>query len=87
VAPDGPDVEGTGLPAWTLPDLCREAERRWGVRHHPGHMPKLVRGLGLSRRKAPPARPKVDPEARAAFAKGGSATRWRPCARRNRASA
>ena len=28
---DGPDVEATGLSAWTLPDLCREVERRWGV--------------------------------------------------------
>ena len=84
---DGPDVEGTGLSAWTLPDLCREAERRWGVRYHPGHMSKLVRGLGLSRQKARPAHPKVDPEAQAAFAKGGSARRWRPSARRTRASA
>ena len=77
---DGPDVEGTGLSAWTLPDLCREAERRWGVRYHPGHMSKLVRGLGLSRQKARPAHPKVDPEAQAAFAKDPmghrTAERW-----------
>jgi transposase len=84
---DGPEVERTGLSAWTLPDLCREAERRWGVRYHPGHMSKLVRGLGLSRQKARPAHPKVDLEARAAFAKRGCATRWRPSARRTRASA
>ena len=84
---DGPDVEGTGLSAWTLPDLCREVERRWGVRYHPGHMSKLVRGLGLSRQKARPAHPKVDPEAQAAFAKGGFRRRWRPSARRTRASA
>ena len=84
---DGPDVEGTGLSAWTLPDLCREVERRWGVRYHPGHMSKLVRGLGLSRQKARPAHPKVDLEAQAAFAKRGCATHWRPSARRIRASA
>jgi transposase len=84
---DGPEVESTGLSAWTLPELCREVERRWGVRYHPGHMSKLVRGLGLSRQKARPAHPKVDSEAQAAFAKGGSATRWRPSARRIRASA
>jgi transposase len=84
---DGPDVESTGLSAWTLPDLCREVERRWGVRYHPGQMSKLVRGLGLSRQKARPAHPKVDLEARAAFAKRGSATRWRPSARRTPASA
>lgn len=29
---DGPDVEATGLSAWTLGDLCREVEARWGVR-------------------------------------------------------
>ena len=84
---DGPDVEGTGLSAWTLPDLCREVERRWGVRYHPGHMSKLVRGLGLSRQKARPAHPKVDLEAQAAFAKGGFRRRWRPSARRTRAGA
>lgn len=84
---DGPDVESAGLSAWTLPDLCREVERRWGVRYHPGHMSKLVRGLGLSRQKARPAHPKVDLEAQAAFAKGGFRRRWRPSARRARASA
>jgi transposase len=84
---DGPDVESAGLSAWTLPDLCREVERRWGVRYHPGHMSKLVRGLGLSRQKARPAHPKVNLEAQAAFAKRGSPTRWRPSARRARASA
>ena len=83
---DGPEVESTGLSAWTLPDLCREVERRWGVRYHPGHMSKLVRGLGLSRQKARPAHPKVDLEAQAAFAKGGFSARWRPCARRSPAS-
>lgn len=66
---DGPEVDSTGLSAWTLPELCREVERRWDVRYHPGHMSKLVRGLGLSRQKARPARPKVDPEAQAAFKK------------------
>ena len=29
---DGPDVEATGLSAWTLGELCREVEERWGVR-------------------------------------------------------
>ena len=29
---DGPDVEATGLSAWTLPELCREVERRWQER-------------------------------------------------------
>ena len=26
---DGPDVEATGLSAWTLGELCREVEERW----------------------------------------------------------
>ena len=71
LALDGPDVEATGLSAWTLGDLCREVEARWGVRHHEGHMSKLVRGLGLSRQKARPSHPEADPAAREAFAKGG----------------
>lgn len=68
---DGPDVEATGLSAWTLPELCREVETRWSVRYHEGHMSKVVRRLGLSRQKARPSHPKADPAAREAFAKGG----------------
>src|SRR5215212_1461930 len=32
---DGPEVEATGLSAWTLPELCREVEQRWGCRTTP----------------------------------------------------
>ena len=73
---DGPDVEATGLSAWTLGELCREVEERWGVRYHEGHMSKVVRALGLSRQKARPSHPKADPAAREAFAKGGCKPRW-----------
>jgi len=73
---DGPEVEATGLSAWTLGELCREVEARWGIRYHEGHMSKLVRGLGLSRQKARPAHPKADPVAREAFAKGGCKVSW-----------
>ena len=73
---DGPDVEATGLSAWTLGDLCREVEERWGVRYHEGHMSKLVQALGLSRQKARPSHPKANPAAREAFAKGGCKARW-----------
>ena len=66
---DGPEVETTGVSAWTLAGLCREVETRWGVRYHAGHMSKLVRALGLSRQKARPSHPKADPAAREAFAK------------------
>src|SRR5215213_9476113 len=68
---DGPEVEATGLSAWTLPELCREVEERWGVSYRPSHMGKLMRRLGLSRQKARPSHPKADAAAREAFAKGG----------------
>ena len=84
---DGPDVEATGLSAWTLAELCREVEERWGVRYHEGHMSKLVRRLGLSRQKARPSHPKADPAAREAFAKGGCKVRWTGPQRRIPASA
>ena len=73
---DGPAVEATGLSAWTLPELCREVERRWGVAYHPSHMGKLMRRLGLSRQKARPSHPKADAAAREAFAKGGCKAPW-----------
>ena len=73
---DGPDVEATGLSAWTLGELCREVEERWGVRYHEGHMSKVVRALGLSRQKARPSHPKANAAARDAFAKGGCKPRW-----------
>src|SRR5215211_2141760 len=66
---DGPEVETTGLSAWTLPGLCREVEERWGVSYHPGHMGRLMHRLGLSRQKARPAHPKADAAVREAFAR------------------
>ena len=68
---DGPEVGATGLSAWTLPELCREVETRWGVSYHPSHMGKLMHQLGLSWQKARPSHPKADAAAREAFAKGG----------------
>jgi transposase len=68
---DGPDVEATGLSAWTLAELCRAVEERWGVSYHPSHMGKLMHRLGLSRQKARPSHPKADAAAREAFARGG----------------
>ena len=84
---DGPDVEATGLSAWTLGELCREVEERWGIRYHEGHMSKVVRALGLSRQKARPSHPKADPAAREAFAKGGCKARWTGLRQRIPASA
>jgi transposase len=68
---DGPEVEATGLSAWTLAELCREVEERWGVLYHLGHMSKLLRRLGLSHQKARPSHPKADAAAPEAFAKRG----------------
>ena len=73
---DGPDVEASGLSAWTLAELCREVEARWEVRYHEGHMSKLMRKLGLSRQKARPSHPTADAAAREAFAKAGFRANW-----------
>ena len=72
----GPEVEATGLSAWTLPELCREIEARWGKCLHPASLSRVVRKLGFSRQKARPTHPKVDLEAQAAFAKGGFRAPW-----------
>lgn len=67
----GPEMETTGLSAWTLAELCREVEARWGVSYHPSHMGKPMHRLGLSRQKARPSHPEADAAAREAFARGG----------------
>src|SRR3954447_1169353 len=67
----GPEVETSGTSAWTLADICREVEARWGVRHHEGHMSKLMKKLGLSWQKTRPSPRKAKPEAKDAFVKGG----------------
>ena len=84
---DGPDVETMGLSAWTLAELCREVEQRWGVSYHPSHRGRLVRRLGLSRQKARPSHPKADAAAREAFAKGGCRPLWTTRGRRTPANA
>jgi transposase len=83
----GPEVERTGLSAWTLPELCREVEARWGAHFTPSALGKVLHRLGLSRQKARPAHPKADPAAREAFAKGGCRPPSTPRAQRTRISA
>ena len=73
---DGPEVETTGVSAWTLAALGREVAARWGVRDHAGHRSKLLRAPGLSRQKARPSHPEANPAAREAFAKGGFKANW-----------
>ena len=68
---DGPDVEATGLSAWTLGELCREVATRWGVRYHEGHMSKLMRKLGLSWAKGAPVAPQGGPGGTGSLRKRG----------------
>jgi transposase len=68
---DGPDVEETGLSAWTLPELCRETKARWGIAYSVSPMGKLMHKRGLSWQKARPSHPNADPAAREVFANGG----------------
>ena len=68
---DGPDVEASGLSAWTLADLCAEIKTRWDKTLHPASLSRVVRKLGFSRQKARQVHPRSDKEAQEAFQKGG----------------
>jgi transposase len=68
----GPEPERDGCRDWTLPALCGWIEKRFDKRLHPASLSRMVRGLDLSRQKTRPVHPRADPEAQAAFAKGGS---------------
>lgn len=83
----GPDPERDGLSTWTLPELCRVIEARWGKRVHPASLSRIVRRMGFSRQKARPAHPAADSAAAEAFKKGGSPPRWRRSALRTPTSA
>jgi transposase len=71
----GPDPDVDGCCAWTRADLCRWLEAGHGKTYHPSSMTRVLRRLGFSRQKARPFHPKKDPEAQAAFKKGGLPTR------------
>ena len=68
----GPDPEQGEPSSWTLPDLCRFIETRFGKTMCPQSMSRVVRRLGLSWQKARPVHPKRDGRAAEAFAKRGS---------------
>jgi transposase len=70
----GPDPERGEPSSWTLPDLCRFIEDRFGKTMCPQSMSRVVRRLGLSRQKARPVHPRRDARAAEAFAKRGFAT-------------
>lgn len=65
----GPDPETSGLSAFTLEDLARTCEARFGKRMHPWSLGRLLKRLGLSRQKTRPSHPLKDPAAQAAFKK------------------
>jgi putative transposase len=65
----GPNVEADGLSAYTLEDLVRLCEERFGKTFHPSSLGRILRRLGLSRQKARPSHPQKDPAAAAAFKK------------------
>jgi transposase len=65
----GPKLERDGCVAWRIRDLCALVEDRFGVRYGETGMLRLVKGLDLSRQKARPVHPEVDPRAQERFKK------------------
>jgi transposase len=70
----GPDPERDGVCAWTRADLGSWLEARFGKRFHPSSLSRVLRRLEMSRQKARPIHPEVDPKAQERFAKRGCAT-------------
>ena len=66
----GPDPEKDGISRYTIADICRLAEERFGVRYAEPPMGRLLKRLGLSRQKPRPVHPKTDPAVQARFKKG-----------------
>ena len=65
----GPDPETDGLSAYTLEDLTRMTQERFGKAFHRASMSRVVRRLGFSRQKARPSHPQKDPAEAEAFKK------------------
>lgn len=45
---EGPEAQGHATAVWTLPRVAKLIEERTGQRYHPGHVWRLLRGLGFS---------------------------------------
>lgn len=45
---EGPQAHGHVTAVWTLPRVAKLIERRTGQSYHPGHVWRLLRGLGFS---------------------------------------
>lgn len=67
----GPDSEKGEPSSWTLPDLCRFIEERFGKHMCPQSMSRVVRRVGLSWQKTRPVHPQRNAKAVEAFEKGG----------------
>ena len=65
----GPDIEASGLSAYTLEDLAKVCEERFGKRMHPWSLGRMLKKLGLSRQKTRPLHPNTNPAAQAVFKK------------------
>jgi transposase len=77
----GPDPETDGLSAYTLEDLTRMTQERFGKAFHRASMSRVVRRLGFSRQKARPSHPQKDPAEAEAFKKSpGTAEENSVCA-------
>ena len=45
---EGPQAQGYSTDLWTLPRVARVVEHVSGVHYHPGHVWRVLRGLGWS---------------------------------------
>ena len=64
----GAEAHGYGTDLWTLPRVAALIERAFGVRYHPAHVWKILRGSGWSPQK---------PERRARERDEDAIARWR----------
>ncbi|AIB13930.1 transposase (plasmid) [Azospirillum argentinense] len=71
----GPDPRRHGCMEWTLPILCEVIAERFAKTLHPASLSRIVRRLGLSKRKTRPRHPQSGAKAQAAFQKRGCAKR------------
>lgn len=48
---EGPQAAGFPTDLWTLPRVAKVIEGRFGVKYHPGHVWRILRGMGWSPQK------------------------------------
>ena len=68
----GPDPKKDGVSTWTLAELSRWIEARFGKHVHPASLSRILRRNGFSRQKARSTHPQSDPGRQARFKKRGS---------------